>query len=169
LPLALLPLTVRLTLRSVREYHYVVDRDGRIFHDGTEVVDPLVLRFFLRAMQTTPDGRHLVVCQKEYNWFEVHDTPFVVQRLRLTFDAERLKAVELCFAGDYREFLAPESVESEDGHLFCRIRGGACRARFGRVALQQIAPFLIEDADGPALLLDGRRRPIPRRSATAAA
>ena len=38
---------------GVREYQYVVDRDGRIFHDGTEIVDPAVLRFFLRAMTRT--------------------------------------------------------------------------------------------------------------------
>jgi hypothetical protein len=149
----------------VREYYYVVDRDGRIFHDGTEIVDPLVLRFFLRAMQLTPDGRHLVVCQKEHNWFRAHDTPFVVQRLRLTVDADRLKAAELCFAGDYREALDPEALETADGHLLCRVRGGAFRARFGRVALQQIAPFLIEDAGGPVLLLDGTRHPIARASA----
>jgi hypothetical protein len=53
-----------------REYRYRVDCDGRIFHDGTEVVDPAVLRFFLRAMTRTEDGRCLVLCQGERNWFE---------------------------------------------------------------------------------------------------
>ncbi len=144
----------------MREYHYVVDRDGRIFHDGTEIVDPVVLRFFLRSMQQTPDGRSLVVCQNEHNWFQAYDTPFVAQRLHLILDTDRLKLVELCFAGDYREPLEAGSLETEDGHLFCRIRGGAWRARFGRVALQQIAPFLAEDARGPVLVLDGARYPI---------
>ena len=72
----------------MREYHYRVDRDvdrdGRIFHDGTELVDPLVGRFFLRAMTRTPEGRYLVVCQGEPNWFEADGTPFVVQRLGLS-------------------------------------------------------------------------------------
>ena len=58
----------------MREYHYQVDRDGGIFHGGTELLDPLVLRFFLRAMRRTPDGRYLVVCQGEHNWFEPHGT-----------------------------------------------------------------------------------------------
>ena len=41
----------------MREYRYTVDLDGRIFHDGSEIIDPLVLRFFLRAMQqTSPTG-----------------------------------------------------------------------------------------------------------------
>lgn len=162
----------------MREYHYTVDRDGRIFHDGTEIVDPATLRFFLRAMQRTPDDRCLVVCQNEHNWFRAHDTPFVVQRLRLTVDdgdprripgGGRLTGVELCFAGDYREPLITDSLEAEGGQLFCRIRNGAWRARFGRIALQQIAPFLVDDADGAGLLLAGVRHTIRRYSATAPA
>lgn len=144
----------------MREYRYLVDREGRIFHDGTEVVDPLVLRFFLRAMQQTPEGRYLVLCQSEQNWFEPYDTPFVVQRLRSGIEGGQLVSVELCFAGDYREPLNPEHLEAEQGHLFCRVRRGTFRARFGRVAMQQLAPFLAEGRDGPALLLRGARYPI---------
>lgn len=149
----------------MREYRYVVDREGRIFHAGTEIVDPVVLRFFLRAMQITPEGSYLVACQGEGNWFEPYDTPFVVQRLRLSVESGQLVSVELCFAGDYREPLEPESLEAEAGHLFCRVRRSSFRARFGRVSMQQIAPFLLERQDAPALLLRGV--PYPIRDLTA--
>ena len=91
-----------------REYHYRVDGEGRIYHDGTEIVDPATLRFFLLALTRTPEGRWLAVCQGERNWFEPEgglpgETPFIVQRLRLSVDEGRLRAVELCLAGDYRE------------------------------------------------------------------
>jgi hypothetical protein len=66
----------------MREYRYRVDTEGRIFHDGSEVVDSLTLRFFLLAMTRTPEGRWLAVCQGEQNWFEPDETPFVVQRVR---------------------------------------------------------------------------------------
>ena len=145
---------------AVREYRYHVDRDGRIFHDGTEIVDPAVLRFFLRAMTRTEDGRCLVLCQGERNWFEAPDTPFVVQRLRLSVEREILQAAELCFQGDYREPLDPRTLESERDLLFCRIRGGAFRARFGRIAVQQLAPFLTDTGEGSALLLGGARHPV---------
>ena len=145
---------------TMREYHYRVDREGRIFHEGSEILDPFVIRFFLRAMTRTPDGRYLVLCQDEHNWFAPHDTVFVVQRLRPTVRDGRLDAVELCFAGDHREPLDPGSLETEDGHLFCRVRRGAFRARFGRVAMQQLAPFLAEDGGEPALLLARGRHPI---------
>lgn len=147
----------------MREYRYRVDREGRIFHDGTEIVDPQVLRFFLRAMKRTPEGRYLVLCQGEHNWFEPDDTPFVVQRLRLDAGAGGLRAVELRFAGDYREPLDPATLAVEEEQLTCRIGKGGLTARFGRVALQQLAPFLMEE-DGQAVLsLDGASHPVPRR------
>ncbi len=111
-------------------------------------------------MRRTPDGRYLVVCQGEHNWFEPYDTPFVVQRLRLLGDSDRVAAVELCFAGDYHEPLDPATLEAECGYLFCRVRQGAFRARFGRVAMQQVAPLLVDGDAGPSLLLDGIRCPI---------
>jgi uncharacterized protein len=143
-----------------REYRYQVDRDGRIFHDGTEIVDPAVLRFFLRAMGRTEDGRWLVLCQGERNWFEAVDTPFVIQRLRLVTDGGGLEAVELVFAGDHREALDPGTLESERDLLYCRIRAGAFRARFGRVAVQQLAPFLVDAGEGSVLLLCGARHRV---------
>ena len=140
----------------MREYHYVVDEDGRIVHDGTEVVDVATLRFFLRAMTRTPDGRWLVVCQGEHNGFEARETPFVVQRLRVDSAGDRPRAVELHLAGDIREPLDPATLESGAGRLYCRVRGGAFRARFARLALQQLAPLLTEDHGAPALVIDGR-------------
>ncbi len=144
----------------MREYRYVVDRDGRIFHDGTEIVDPLTLRFFLKAMTRRDDGRYLVVCQREHNWFEACETPFVVQRLRLAEAKRELITVDLCFAGDVHEPLDPSTLESEAGHVYCRIRAGAFRARFGRLAMQQIAPFLSEDEGYAALVMSGARHRI---------
>ncbi len=152
-------------MESMREYRYRVDPDGRVFHDGSEVVDPHVLRFFLRAMRRTPDGRWLVVCQGEQNWFEAEATPFVVQRLALDLRDGRLAAVELILAGDYREPLQPATLEVRDGGLVCRLRSGA-PARFVRLAMQQLAPFLLEDAAGPALLLAGVRHPLREPAAS---
>jgi hypothetical protein len=146
----------------MREYRYTVDRDGRIYHEGSEIIDPLVLRFFLLAMQQTPDGRYLVICQREQNWFEAPDTPFVIQRLHCAIEQGHLVSVELYFAGDHHEPLDPESLEAEGPYLYCRVRGGAFRARFGRSAVQQLGPFLAEDGAGPVLLFGGARCAIRR-------
>ncbi len=156
-----------MTAVPAREYRYQVDRDGRVYHDGTEIVDPAVLRFFLRVMTRTDDGRCLALCQGERNWFEAADTPFVVQRLRLDVADGALQGAELCFPGDYREPLDPRTLETEHDLLFCRVRGGAFRARFGRVAVQQLAPFLVDTGEGSALLVAGVRHPVGASAWTA--
>jgi hypothetical protein len=143
-----------------REYHYRVDGEGRVFHDGSEIVDAATLRFFHHAMTRTPEGRWLAVCQGERNWFDAEDTPFVVRRLRLDAPRGALEAAELVLAGDAHEPLDPGGLESAGGHLYCPVRRGLFRARLGRIALQQLAPYLVADAGGPALLLGGARHPI---------
>jgi hypothetical protein len=150
----------------MREYQYRVDGDGRVFHDGTEIVDAPTLRFFLLGMRRQPDGRWLVPCQGEQNWFEAADTPFVIQRLGLSVTDGRLHAVELRLAGDYREPLDPATLEHDGAQLSCRVRKGVFRARFGRIALQQIAPWIVEEAGMPALELGGRRYPLSVARAT---
>src|SRR5262245_13263479 len=144
----------------MREYRYRVDGDGRIFHDDTEIVDPATLRFFVLAMQRQPDGRHLVMCQGEHNWFEAADTPLVVQRLRLHVEADGLQRVELDLPGGHWEPLDPASLSTEHGHLYAGVRRGQLRARLGRVAMQQLAPYLSDAGGRPALVLAGTRHPI---------
>ena len=151
---------------AVREYVYRVDAEGRVFHDGSEIVDPPTLRFFLLALQRTPEGRWLALCQGERNWFEADDTPFVVQRLGLESAGGVLSRVELRLAGDYREPLDPATLTHDGARLYCRVRKGLFRARFGRVALQQIAPHVLEDGGSPVLALAGRRYPLTAGSAT---
>lgn len=144
----------------MREYQYRVDGDGRVFHDGTEIVDSPTLRFFLLGMRRQPDGRWLVPCQGEHNWFEAVDTPFVIQRLRLDVIDSQLRGAEMILAGDLAEALDPAGLETEGGRLYSRVRRGAFRARFGRVALQQLAPYLDEASGVPALVMAGARHPI---------
>jgi hypothetical protein len=152
----------------MREYHYRADSEGRIFHDGSEIVDPATLRFFVLAMQRASDGRYLVLCQGERNWFEPAlgegDTPLVVQRLRLAVADGQLTSVDVGLPGDHWEALDPASLESELGRLYCRVRRGTLRARLGRVALSQLAPFLSGDDRATTLALGGARHVIAERA-----
>jgi hypothetical protein len=150
----------------MREYRYRVDAEGRIFHDGSEILDPVTLRFFLRAMTRTPEGRWLAVCQGERNWFEADRTPFVVQRVRPVLREGTPDGLELVLAGDHREPLDPATLEIEGGRLHCRVRRGAFPARFGRLALQQLGAHLQDEGGRPVLVLNRRRHPIPERERT---
>ena len=150
----------------MREYRYRVDAEGRVFHDGSEIVDPPTLRFFLLAMTRTPEGQWLAVCQGERNWFEPDETPFVVQRLRPVLRGGAVEGLELVLAGEYREPLDPETLDSARGRLRCRVRRGAFPARFGRLALQQLGPHLRDEGGQPVLVLGERRYLILERERT---
>ncbi len=121
-----------------------------------------MLAFFLRAMEQTPEGEYLVLCQGERNWLTTDDTPFVVQRIRSEHDGVGYRAIELCLAGDYREVLEPSTLEARGDQLYCRVRSGQFPARFGRTAIQQLAPFLAEAGEHLELWLAGARYPIRR-------
>jgi hypothetical protein len=144
----------------VREYHYRVDREGRVFHDDTEIVDPITLRFFVRAMSRTADGRWLVVCQGEHNWFGAADTPLVARRLDLEVEAGGLAGVTLRLAGEVREPLDPSTLHTDGRDLFCLVGRARHPVRFGRVAALQLAPFLHERPDGIRLTMSGRAWPV---------
>ena len=143
----------------MRRYDYRVDRDGRVFHDGTEIVDVLTLRFFMRAMTRTPDGRWLVTCQGEQNWFTADVTPFVVQRLRMPVNGGD---IELHLAGDVRERLDPATLSTNGRDLFCLVGAARHPARFGRIALQQITPHLGDESGELRLVLTDQIWPIRR-------
>ena len=56
--------------------------------------------------------------------------------------------------------LDPATLEHDGARLFCRVRKGAFSARFGRLAMQQIAPWLGDDGTGPAITLGGQHWPL---------
>jgi len=90
----------------------------------------------------------------------------VIQRLGVSITDGRLHAVELRLAGDYREALDPTTLEHDGARLWCGVRKGAFRARFGRIAVQQIAPWIVEEAGVPVLELGDRRYPLTGARAT---
>ena len=76
------------------------------------------------------------------------------------------EGLEVVLAGEYREPLEPETLDSARGRLRCRVRRGAFPARFGRLALQQLGPHLRDEGGQPVLVLGGRRYPILERERT---
>ena len=68
--------------------------------------------------------------------------------------------MELHFPGDLHEPLDPGTLEAERDLLYCRVRGVRFRARFGRAAVQQLAPFLLDVGEGAALVMGRIRHPV---------
>lgn len=130
-----------------RVYRYFLDKEGRIWHDGTEVTDPRFAMVVHRNMQNTPDG-FLSICQGERCEFEVEDVPYVVQQIAFHKDErQQVRRIDLIFGGGYSEKLDPSTLHvAGENVLYCRVRNGVFRARFSRKAYFQLIPLIQEDA-----------------------
>jgi len=124
-----------------RIWHYKMDTEGNLWHEGTLFEDPALLKFFMRKMEREPDGRYKLLCQGETCYIEPADVPYVILGIERKGDE-----VELIFPGDYREVLDPRSLYvGKDNVLYCKVRGGKYDARFNRKPYIELAHWVEED------------------------
>src|SRR5438045_6124428 len=153
-----------------RIYHYYMDKEGRIWHEGTEMNDPRFALLIQKNLQSTPEGL-LAKCQGEKCFFQVEDVPYVVQDVALVKDEEgSLEQVDLIFPGGYMERLNPSTLfVSKENVLYCSVREGAFNARFSRNSYFRLIPFLVEDPEQHTyhLKMGGKRFAIGQPAALA--
>ena len=151
-----------------RNYLYFLDKEGHIWHEGTEVTDPHFALTIHRALQKTPEGKFLAKCQGENCFFEVEDVPYIIQDVAFHKDRTgQLHQVDLLFSGGYMEILDPSTLQvSPDNVLYCRVRKGDFPARFTRNSYFKLAPFLGEDPDQHQYYLEMKQQRFPITQAT---
>ncbi len=118
-----------------RIWHYWIDAEGHLWHDGSEFEDPGLLKFFMKKLERLPDGKMRVMCQGETCLFETEDVPYVIQGIE-----PKPSGIELTFPGNYRETLDPTTLRvGKDNVLYCKVRDGLFDARFNRKAYWDLA------------------------------
>lgn len=127
-----------------------IDREGRWYYKGAEMLHRETIRLFYRHMSMNGDGRYILEWAGDRCYLEVEDTAFVVRRV--DFEGRFL----LTLSDDSRETLMPETLfVGEDNVLYCRVKDGF-PARFTRPAYYQLAGS-IEERDGAFVLPVGAR------------
>ena len=146
----------------MRTYHYTLDLDGVLWHAGTAIDDPAILRLYTRSLEETSDGRFLFLCAGELNYIHPLDTPYVIHDIELAADPRGgITRATLCFRGGHREPLDPTTVEVGPGNvLYACVRDGRFRARFARNAYYRLAACVEERERGFVLVIDGRSHAI---------
>ncbi|MFO1462968.1 MAG: hypothetical protein U1F66_04265 [bacterium] len=125
----------------MREWHYHIDAEGNLWHDGSVFEDPHTLNFFMRKLEKLPDGRYHALCQGEECYFEPEDTLYVVRDVELHPDH-----VDLTFQGGYRERLDPHTLHVGKNNVFyCCAREGRFEARFNRKPYLELARWIDYD------------------------
>ena len=138
-------------------WHYTIDTDGHLWHEGIEFDDPELLCFFMKNMEPLPDGRFRVVCQGEKCCLTAEDVPYVVRELKIS------KTIGLIFPGGYKEALDPSTLfVGKKNVLYCKVRGGKFTARFNRTSYLELAKKVVFDPKKKSydLVVDKKRYPI---------
>ena len=127
--------------------HITIDKEGRWYHQGVEMVHRDFIKLFYRHMDLDSSGRYIIEWAGDRCYVEVEDTPFVIQRI--VFEGphrEGLTRFVLYLNDDSREGLAPETLYLGEHHvLYCLVKGGRFPARFSRPAYYQLGAYIEED------------------------
>lgn len=143
---------------SAPVWHYYIDSDGRLWHEGVEFDEPAVLHLFMKDMKLLPSGKGQVFCQGEECRITAEDVPYVIQNVEFL-----PKEVRLRFPGDYRETLDPRTLfVGRQNVLYCKVRSGKFTARFNRRSYLDLAKRVEFDEGRNEFILtvDNRRYAI---------
>jgi hypothetical protein len=160
---ALTPLTPEM-IERFRQVGLRLDRNGRLWHQESEVTHPRIRQALLRWLDLrAEDGRPIIrLDDKRYAYVDVEDAHLQVTSAH--WDGDR---VELGLDDGTEEELAYDTLRAGgDDALYCAVRGGKLIARISTRPYYAIAERIEEDppqSGNFVLRAAGRRFPIGHR------
>lgn len=141
--------------------HIYIDKEGRWFHKGAEMIHREFIRLFYQHMEMDSQGRFIINLGGDRCYVEVEDTPFVVRRTLFKHGDQNNSRFILYLSDDTQEDLSPDTLFVGDHHvLYCKVKHRTFPARFDRPAYYQLAEYILEENNGYFLPLDGEKYPI---------
>lgn len=139
-----------------------IDRDGRWFQNGKEIIHTGIYRLFNSLLEKTDDGGYQVRKGKEICRVEVEDAPFVVTGL----EEEPGDGLSINLNDGSREHLDPEHLWiGQENIPYCMIKDREFRARFSRPAYYQLAEHVMEENGEFFLVIQDKRSPVKTKKA----
>lgn len=137
----------------------VIDKDGRWFQNGSEIVHPLVYLQFCQMLEKTENGEYRVRLGREVCRVEVMDAPFVIKSV-----SERAGELFIHLNDKSVEPFNPELFWIGEGNVpYSLIKSGAFHARFLRPAYYQLVQYIESDRQEKEfyITIKGKRWRIP--------
>lgn len=139
-----------------------IDKDGKWFHKGIEMIHKGIVNEFYRNLTTDPFGKYIITLGKEKCFVEVEDTPFIITRVEFDKAEKSMEAqIILYLIDDTQENLDPDTLTVGDENiLYCLIKKSTFKARFSRAAYYQLASRIKEEGDKYYLPLKNKKHYI---------
>lgn len=152
-------------IEKLRQTGIRLDREGRLWHEGSEITHAGLRRALLRWMDRLDDGRPIIrLDERRYAYIDVDDAHLLVLSARWQGD----RAFVSLNDGSEEELDYGSLQVSPDHVLYCRVRDGRLDARITTpayyVLAERIAPSG-QDGDGDSFVLRacGQGFPLGRR------
>ncbi len=125
-----------------------INRDGKWFYKGVEMIQREIILDFYRSLSTDSFGNYIITLGEEQCYVEVEDTPFIVTRAEFERIEKNNEIISIYLTDGTVEKLDPGTLRVNDNNvLYCSIRENCFRARFSRAAYYQIAEYIKEEGD----------------------
>lgn len=150
---------IRLLDGGAPRYELRIDREGRWFHEGVEILREELRNFFSLHLVRKGDGSYCVRIGEDECDVVVEDAPVVVVRVeKHSDDNSPNDNLTLLLSDGGIEAFDPKSLNFNGSNVpYCAVRDGI-EARFSRPAYYQLAEFIEYDKqrDVYALIVGGK-------------
>ncbi|MGD9817666.1 MAG: hypothetical protein AB7V04_03100 [Desulfomonilaceae bacterium] len=131
---------------STKYLRLEIDKDGKWFQNGAEIIHPGIRSQFYKALNKKADGDYFVKIGREICSVIVHDAPFVVTQVDQTSDG----SIYIKLNDGTQEQLVPDRLWiGKENVPYVMVKLGAFHARFSRPAYYQLARWIVfKEAEG---------------------
>jgi uncharacterized protein len=129
----------------IQDYIIRIDREGRWFYNGNQIIHPSVLEVFNEGLFLGEDNKHYLRVQNDIAHIDVEDTPFIVRQVSPIEQKGGFSGFMIGLSDGTEELLDLSSLEiNPDNIPYCRVRKGM-KARFTSQAYYMLAEHIEYD------------------------
>ena len=150
------------TKEDLRPCLIFIDKEGRWYHKGVEMIHRDYIRLFFEHMELDPQGRYVIAWKGERCYVDVEDTAYVVRSIRQNKkDQDGQNRFTIFLSDDSRETLMADTLFLGEANVpYCKVKNGAFPARFNRAAYYQLAEYVEEESGAYYLPSGGKKYPL---------
>lgn len=132
--------------------------DGNWYSDNERIDNQRIALLFSKSIRQDNNGNYYLQVADERALIAVEDTPYVVKKV----EEDGRGSFVIMTNDEVTEPLDPSTLEVGDHDvLYCKVKGGALRARFLRTAYYHLAEhFMTDDGESFGIVVGDHRYPI---------
>lgn len=126
------------------KYPIRIDRDGRWFHEGSEIKRPAMVKLFATVLKKDDKGRYWLKTPAEEGLIDVEDVPFVVVDLEIEGEGQQRNVRLITSLGQSVELNDSHKIVMKENIPYIEIKD-TLEARISRAVFYKLADLVEHD------------------------